>query len=147
MSLLSSPACPQKAFRWPSANRKKCYYSPSLLIAHADGIDSTSPSPEKTKILAPPRRSARLQELCSSSASAIKSVQTIPPSGPLTTSPVDLPQPSGQKPAQYSTDEPPVKRRRKDSPSVKDVWSLLRQESLQTHNRLSCSIAILRYDF
>lgn len=94
-------------------------------------IDKRSRGLEKSKTLASPRRSARLQ------ASAIKSVQPIPLPEPITTSPVDLLQPSGQKQTQCSTDEPASERLQKDLPSAKDSWQPLSEENLQTHNRLT----------
>ena len=93
----------------------------------------------RSKALASCRRSARLQALRSSRASAIKSIQPIPLSEPSTTSPVDLLQPSGQKQTQCSADERPLKRLQKDLPSVKDSWQPLSEENLQTHNRLTRS--------
>ena len=81
-----------------------------------------------------------MQALRSSGASAIKSVQSIPPTRGDTTSPVDLLQRGGQKETQYSADELPLKRLQKDLPSDKDSWQPLSEEDLQTHNRLTGSM-------
>lgn len=94
---------------------------------------------KKSRTLASPRRSARLQALGSSHASATKSVRPVLLPEPITPSPGDLLQPSGRQQTQCSVNEPPLKRLQKGIPSEKDLWQPLSDENLQTHNRLTRS--------
>ena len=102
-------------------------------------IDKPSRCLKKSKTLASTRRSARLQALRSSGASAIRSIQPIPLPERITTSPIDLLKPSGQKQKQCSADEPALERPQTDLSSVKDSWQPLSLENLHTHNRLTRS--------
>ena len=80
-----------------------------------------------------------MQALRSSGTSAIRSIQPIPLPEPITTSPIDLLQPSGQKQKQCSADEPALERPQTDLSSVKDSWQPLSLENVHTRNRLTRS--------
>ena len=109
------------------------YYLLMLIIY----IGKPSRCLKKNRTLASPRRSARFQALRSSDASAIKSIQPIPLPEPITTSLVDLLQPSGQKQKQCSANEPALERPQKDVSSVIDSWQPLSGENLHIHNRIT----------